>query len=242
MKKFLTAIFALCVFTLCVFTALPADSKVINVANIAIYYDDLADIPDIFGGIDLAMLWFEAVRKQAGIPLSHHDIRTSYLNIVVTKMDKNHFGYFDKRFIFIRSKKDDMKYFGLSTRDEPGLYMSLVSHEVAHALLYQHIDVVDNFGFTLKTHPGSEYAAYVCLLAMSGRKLRDRILENYKDKSPITEREIHYFLYELSPEIFGIRCWLHYQKDKAVLHKILKGEFEAHHPGWVKRLMKEGKK
>ncbi len=243
MKKFFTAIaFAI---LLVVLSAPSAYSKVFTYLNTTVYYKDKEDLKTIMHGVDLGMFWFEAKRKQAGIPISHNDVQKSYLNIVVTKMSKDmqdHVAYFDKRFIYIRSKKDKKKtLFGISISDNE-LYMSIVAHEVAHALNFQHIK--GGYGFHITEAGGNEYMAYVCFFDMLDLDLRNKILLKYKDFKPFdNDWNINYIIYSMDTQNFAIASYKHFKANgPSVLYSILKGEFRVPITELIKDLPEEIKK
>ena len=87
----------------------------------------------------------------------------------------------------------------------PGLYESVVAHEVTHAIVEQN----------LSARPDSrliqEYAAYVVQLSTMAPDLRQDILRRYRQPGYADLDEMSWVYYQLDPSGFGVKVYRHFR-------------------------------
>jgi hypothetical protein len=102
------------------------------------------------------------------------------------------------------------------------LWLSYVSHELAHAAALEHFDP------GVKTFTASEYIAAITQLAMLSQTTRERIFQNYSDTEAFDdEYEISGLFYLMDPSMFAVKDYLHYLKP-------------ANGSGFINRLIHQG--
>jgi len=192
-----------------------AGAKIFKHINVRIFSPEYLEAPMILTGVDAARVWFY---KKTGE--SYNDLEVF---VVVADSDgDNRFGYFDKRFIFI--KPYDEKYVYFKQKTDRILYSMFVLHEASHYLLYYHTDGYWDI-------PGLEYLAWVMFFEMLPQKYLDKILKEYeKDFTPFDNRtQINKNFLYLSGEIFAIKSYAHHLEDNGkLLKEILNGEFKSY--------------
>ena len=88
------------------------------------------------------------------------------------------------------------------------LYLSLVTHEVAHA--------VANCNFTIPepTYHAEEYVAYVAMFATMNPALRAHLLKGISPAGFDREFGFNEITYSLDPMRFGVEAYRHYLKKE----------------------------
>ncbi|MGD2072234.1 MAG: hypothetical protein PVG65_01950 [Candidatus Thorarchaeota archaeon] len=179
--------------------------------NVKIFSPQYTEVPLILAGVDAARTWFF---KKAGV------VPTEQIFVVVAEENNEYlFGYFDKRFIFIRPY--DKEYIMFNQKTDRLLYSAMVSHEVAHYLLHYYNGYSDRVGH--------EYFAYVEFFEILPKNYKNKILKDYKKFfTPFDSiRQINQNYLDLSPMGFAVHSYAHNLHDKGeLLRKILKGEFK----------------
>lgn len=191
-----------------------ASANIYTHINVRIFNPTYLEVPLILTGVDAARMWFY---KRTGKSYNNLEVF-----VVVSKEDeKTVFGYFDKRFIFVRPH--DKKFVIFGQKVDRILYAMLVLHEVSHYLLYYHTD--DYWDI-----PAYEYLGWVMFFEMLPEKYLDKILKEYEEKfTPFNDRTgINLTFLELSAEIFAIKSYAYHLKDDGkLLKEILNGEFKS---------------
>lgn len=84
------------------------------------------------------------------------------------------------------------------------LYSSFVIHEISHAIADQ------NSGST-QSLIGQEYLAYVAQFSTMEPSVKNKILREYNIKPFASVEDMSLTYYELNPNAFGVKSFLHYQ-------------------------------
>lgn len=192
-----------------------SNAKIFKHINVRIFSPESLEVPMILTGVDAARMWFY---KKTGKSYNNLEVF-----VVVAKEDsKTLFGYFDKRFIFVRPY--DGEYVIFKQKVDRMLYATLVMHEAAHYLLYYHTD--DYWDI-----PAYKYLGWVMFFEMLPRKYLNKILKEYeKDFAPFESRaQINLSFLKLGAEIFAIKSYAYHLEDKGkLLKEILDGKFKSY--------------
>lgn len=89
----------------------------------------------------------------------------------------------------------------------PNLYQSLVSHELAHAVVAQQENAV------VLRRVAHEYVAYVIQMQSMDAATRDSIMSRYPHDTPIAIEELSELYLDLSPPDFAVKAYLHFSAD-----------------------------
>lgn len=210
-KKLLKIVLVIFVFLL----VIPANAKILKHINVRIFTPTYLEVPMILAGVDSARMWFY---NKTGKTQNNREVFV----VVADPNGDNRFGYFDKRFIFIRPHDRKFTYFGQKL--DRTLYTMFVLHEAAHYLLYYHTD--DYWDV-----PAYEYLAWVMFFEMLPKKYLDKILKKYeKNFKPFDNlSQINLIFLHLSSEIFAIKSYAHHLSDDGkLLKQILNGKFRSY--------------
>jgi len=123
----------------------------------------------------------------------------------------NHIGLYDARsdqvelLTFGQARHQTAKdsLFGMQTNE--ALYVSVVVHEIAHAIAHQ------NFEVRPASLVAQEYIAYVAQLSTMEEPMRSKILHTYDLDAFGSIDEMSSTYYGLNPSGFGIKAFRHYQ-------------------------------
>lgn len=96
-------------------------------------------------------------------------------------------------------------------RMDEGLYVSFVIHEVAHAIADQ------NITRSASSRVVQEYLAYVTQFSTMERRAQQKILQKYRVSPFNGVEDMSLTYYQLDPNAFGVKSFLHYQtlQDKS---------------------------
>lgn len=209
-KKLLKIISIIFIFLLANF----ASANIYTHIKVRIFSPTYLEVPMILTGVDAARMWFY---KRTGKTQNDREVF-----VVVSKEDKEAvFGYFDKRFIFIRPY--DGEYVIFKQKTDRMLYAILVMHEASHYLLYYH---TDNYWDI----PAYEYLAWIMFFEMLPTKYLHKILKEYEEVfTPFDDRDqINLSYLKFGPEIFAIKSYAYHLEDNGkLLEEILNGEFKS---------------
>ena len=87
------------------------------------------------------------------------------------------------------------------------LYRSLVSHEVAHAI------VARNFRRPAPPITAKEYLAYVTMFSTMPPSMRTRVMAQFPGEAFEGDWQIHTIIYLADPMTFGVRAYRHFMKS-----------------------------
>lgn len=136
----------------------------------------------------------------------------------------NHLGLYDapqKRvhLLSFSEAQKDRRVFDLPMTKS--LYVSVIVHELAHALADQHF--VPGATSTL----AHEYIAYVAQISSISEEERSRILARYDLEGFSQLDDVSVTYYQLAPCAFGLKAFLHYRElenQKDFIRELLQGE------------------
>lgn len=106
---------------------------------------------------------------------------------------------------FDQARRQTVRNSLFGMRMNESLYVSVVAHEVAHAIVEQ------NMAVRPASVIGQEYIAYVVQLATMESRTRSAILERYDLAAYADIEEMSSTFYALNPSGFGIKVFRHYQ-------------------------------
>jgi len=210
----------LCISAIFLFV-FPVSGTVYNLTeNLTIFTDYGEEIPLVLKGVDEAHKWFNISGK---IPL--------FIVVVSPDPKESQFGYFDRMpssnigFIFI-SPKEKYKKFLLDVTDD--IYIAMVSHEVAHAILFYHYNYTDLGG-----HEYLAFNVFFDVLKKRDKEVFYEVLKKYEDVETFEyDERINVIFYKgIGADLFSIKCFKHRLEDGGILlRNILNGDFMS---DWV---------
>lgn len=109
-------------------------------------------------------------------------------------------------------------WFGIAI--DPGLYRSLVAHEVAHSI------AAANFEIARPAVQAHEYIAYVTMFATMAPAQRERVLSNYAGSGFENDAQMSSTIYLFDPMRFGVQAYRHFlgrASGRDYLHAVLAG-------------------
>ncbi|WP_372624544.1 DUF6639 family protein [Falsiroseomonas sp.] len=109
------------------------------------------------------------------------------------------------------------------------LHISLIVHELAHALLK------DNYRIPVPSLVCDEYVAYVTQFATMAPATRARVLAGYPAQDFDSLDEITEVCLMMTPHEFGVRAWRHYERvgqREGMVEAILSGRFRVESFPW----------
>jgi len=112
---------------------------------------------------------------------------------------------------------------------DEALYTSFATHEIAHAIVEQHIKPASN------RRIAHEYIAYVAQIATMPAEKRLAILQNYDISAFEGPENMSLIYYGLDPNAFGVKSYKHFQKlpdQTAFLRALLSGKIRTGGSRW----------
>ena len=165
----------------------------------------LADRALVCDGAAKARAFFRShgihVRRQIRIRLHDEGIGERARHIGLYDAQKDQVELLTFEHAKYQTSKDSL--FGMQM-DEP-LYMSVVVHEIAHAIAGQ------NFEFRPASLVAQEYIAYAAQLSSMEPGMRSQILQQYDVPAFEDIDEMSSTYYALNPSGFGVKAFRHYQ-------------------------------
>lgn len=146
---------------------------------------------------------------------------TNYNLFIVISHDvpEDTFGYYDWRFIFVRSF--DNKFVFCKKKSNLEIYSAFIAHEISHAILHQRND-----GY--KDVAAHEYFAYNVMFEVMRPIVRNQLIRAIDVGAFESAGQITVDYVKIHPQDFAIRSYLHRIKDGGKLFiKIWNGEWES---------------
>lgn len=113
-------------------------------------------------------------------------------------------------------------------RVDEELHVSLIVHELAHAVLK------DNYRIPVPSLVCDEYVAYVTQFATMDPATRARVVAGYPPGDFASPEEITQVCLMMAPHEFGVRAWRHYERigHRDMIEAILTGRFRPEEYPW----------
>lgn len=141
------------------------------------------------------------IKRQIRIRLHQDEIKDHAHHIGLYRANKDHIDMVSLN--HAKFHCNEQPPFDVEMNEE--LYVSFVIHEVAHAIADQ------NFSRTPSSRVLQEYLAYVTQFSSMDAGAQDKILQKYKVAPFASIQDMSLTYYQLDPNAFGVKAFLHYR-------------------------------